>query len=158
MDWSVVTTWAFAVVAALGVGGTIIACILAPAIALPILESVVSAILRCKICMWILLALALCAGSFWFGHHTAVLACREAEFAAELRNRNIDLENASKARSDETERANDIKAKANEQHAKDADYIEQLKNVPACLLNDTDINGMHKPVWSGRAKSPAGSK
>lgn len=65
-----------------------------------------------------------------------------------------DLENAAKSAADATQRASAIEKAANEQHQTDLQYIDSLQNIPACLLDDADINGMRRPAFSGRAKSP----
>ncbi len=136
--------WVLGIVSVLGVAGTIAAVILFPAVVIPILEGVVAWIMKCKPCLYAILLVAACSAAWWYGHHTAVVACREDEIAAELRNKQIDLDNAKKAKDDETERANKIEAGANDQHEKDTAYIEQLKNRPdpLCVLDDPDLIGL----------------
>jgi hypothetical protein len=136
--------WILGIVGVLGVAGTIAAAVLFPAVVIPVLESIVAFIMKCKPCLYAIALIAACSAAWWHGHHTAVIACREGELAAELRNKQVDLDNAKKAKDDETERANKIEAGANDQHEHDAAYIEQLKNRPdpTCLLDDPDLIGV----------------
>jgi len=155
----IILTWIAGIVGALGVAGAIVAIIAVPAVAIPILQNIVSWLLKCKRCLY---ALAIIIGGtalWWSGHHTAVVACRESELSAELRNREADLENASNARSDETARANKIEGDASDQHAKDLKDIEDLKKRPAtCVFDDTDAGFIGVPndkSWTGDAQPPA---
>ena len=86
--------WILGIVSVLGVAGTIAAAVLFPAVVIPVLQRIVAAVLGCKPCLYALAVVALMAASWWHGHHTAVVACRESELAAELRNKQIDLDNA----------------------------------------------------------------
>jgi len=151
--------WVLGVVGVLGVAGTIAAVILTPAVAVPILQSIVTWIIKCRPCLYAIVLVAACSAAWWHGHHTAVVACREDELAAKLRNTQIDLDNAKKAKSDETERANKIEAGANEKHEKDVAYIEQLKNRPdtLCVLDDPDLVGLPNHKSRPRHAKPAAS-
>lgn len=156
-----IITWVFGIVGVLGVAGTIAAAILFPAVVIPILQSIVSFILKCKPCLIAIAIIVACSASWWHGHHTAVVACRESELAAELRNKQIDLDNAKQAKDDESHRANTIEAESNDQHAKDAAYIEELKNrpMPSCALDDGDVGGVpDRSSRPGGKKSPAHPK
>lgn len=146
--------WLLGIVGVLGVGGTIAAVIFFPAVAIPVLQSVVSSLLKCKPCLYALTLVALMSLSWWFGHHQAVLQCRESELAAELRNKQIDLENAHKAATDEAERTKSIEEQANARQKDDADYIAHLKNNPACALDDSDI-GLPNNQQRPGSKKPA---
>lgn len=149
--------WAFTIVGVLGLGGAIAALIFVPAAAIPILQSVVSAILRCKPCLYALAVMALMGGSWWHGHHTAVLACREAELTAELRNKQIDLENERIAKAEAERQVKEIEDSSNERAKSDAEYIERLKSKPACLLDDDDI-GLLNGTRSGKKDAPVRPK
>jgi hypothetical protein len=157
----IIFSWIIGIIGALGVAGTIAAVILFPAVVIPLLESIVAFILKCKPCLFAIAFVVACSASWWHGHHTAAVACRESELAAELRNKQIDLDNAKKAKDDETERANTIEAGANDQHTKDAAYIEELKNRPdpTCVLDDIDLGGVpNRRHWPRRAKPPASAR
>ncbi len=146
--------WLLSIVGVLGVGGTIAAAVLFPAVVIPILQS----IMRCKPCLYALAVMVLMGGSWWHGHHTAVLACRESELAAELRNKNIDLENERKAKADAEKQVKEIEDSSNERAKTDAEYIERLKAKPACLLDDDDIGGMRDTARPSGKNPPIRSK
>jgi len=155
----IILTWIAGIVGAPGVAGAIVAIIAVPAVAIPILQNIVSWLLKCKRCLYALAIIGACLASWWSGHHTAVVACRESELSAELRNREIDLEKASQARSDETARANKIEGDASDQHAKDLKDIAELKKRPTtCVFDDTDAGSVSDDKsGSGNAQPPAGS-
>jgi hypothetical protein len=147
-------TWIVAVVSTCGIAGTIAAAIAFPAVVIPILENFVSWFLKCKPCIYAMAIVAACFASWWFGHHQAVLQCREAELAAELRNKQFDLEREQQGKADAERRAKEIEDSANERAQKDADYIAKLKDKPACLLDDDDIGGMPDDKSRLRFKIP----
>jgi hypothetical protein len=161
MTMTMILPWVLGVVGVLGVGGTIAAAFLFPAIVIPVLESIVAFIMKCKPCLYAIALIAACSAAWWHGHHTAVLACRQDELSAELRNKQIDLDNAKKSAANEASRASKIEADANDRQTKDAAYIEQLKNRPdpLCVLDDPDLRGLrnHKSR-PGRAKPAAHSR
>lgn len=148
-------TWVLGIVAALGVAGTIAAAIIFPAVVVPVLQNLVSWLLRCKPCLYALAVAGLMAACWWHGHHQAVLECREAELAAVIRNQEFDLATAQNAKADADKRARDIEESANEQAKKDADYIATLKAKPACELDDDDIGGMPNDKSRPRFKIPS---
>lgn len=143
-DWLEIGTWVGAAVGTLGIAGTIAACIAFPTVVVPILQSVVSTILKCRPCLIALVFVASVTaalfGGYWKGRSIEKAECRADAIAAELRNREIDLEVASKARSDETERANKIAADAGQRAVTDAEFIAKLGSRSACLLNDDDLH------------------
>jgi hypothetical protein len=155
----VVLTWILSIVGVLGVGGAVAAAVLFPAVAIPLLQSIVARIIACRPCLYAVAVIAMCFASWWFGHHQAVLDCRAGELAAQLRNQQIDLDNARKAEADEASRANTIEEKANARQKDDADYIAHLEARPACSLDDSDLGGVpnHKS-GTGRKKPPATPK
>ncbi|MEH2476258.1 hypothetical protein V1281_002573 [Nitrobacteraceae bacterium AZCC 2161] len=148
-------TWIAGVVAVLGVGGAIAAAVLFPAVAIPLIQSIVARIIACKPCLYALAIIGLCFGSWWFGHHQAVLDCRADTIAAELRNARLDADNAKKSEIDQTERANTIEAQSNDQHAKDQEYIKSLEARPSCNLDDDDLIGVHPRKSRPRFTKPA---
>lgn len=152
-------SWILGIVSVLGIAGTIAAVILVPAIAIPILQSIVAQILRCKPCLYVLAVIGMCIASWWYGHHQAVLDCRAGELAAELRNKQADLDAANAAASDEKARAKSIEESANVQRSNDAAYIASLEARPACLLDDGDIGGVpNDKSRPGSKKLAPGSK
>jgi apolipoprotein N-acyltransferase len=144
-------SWILGVVSVLGVAGAIAAIVLVPAVAMPILQNIVARILSCRPCLYAVAIIAACITSWWFGHHQAVLDCRAGELAAELRNKQADLDNARKSAADEAARATTIEASANDQRSKDAAYIATLEARPACALDESDLGGV-----PGRRKSRPG--
>jgi hypothetical protein len=154
----VVLTWILSVVGVLGVGGAIAAAVLFPAVAIPLLQSIVARVIACRSCLYALALIGACMASWWLGHHQAVLDCRTGELAAQIRNQQADLDNARKSADDETNRANSIEASANDQHAKDMDYIKSLESRPACALDDGDIGsvrpGKSRPRFTKPSTNP----
>lgn len=145
--------WILPIVAVLGVGGTIAAAIIFPAVALQVLQS----IMRCKPCLYAIVIAAALAASWWHGNHTASVACREGEMAAELRNKQIDLDNERKAKADAERQTKEIEDSSNERAKTDAEYIERLKAKPACLLGDDDI-GLQPAHGQGGKNAPKRAK
>lgn len=155
----VLLSWILGIVGALGVTGAIAAFFLIPAVAIPIMQGFVSWLLKCKPCLYVLAVASLCFASGWYGRYEAVQECKADAIAAELRNREIDVANASKALSDETERANKIENDANDRQSKDAGYIKSLESRPACALDDSDLGGLpNDNAGTGGKKSPARAK
>jgi hypothetical protein len=152
-------TW---LIGAVGVGGAIATIVglvtLGPAAVVAWFEPLLVKFLSCLWCVVAVVFLLSTVAAYWVGHHTAEGESRAAELAAELRNKQIDLDNATKAASDESTRANTIEAQANDQHAKDETYIAELKNRPdpACALDDSDLPvGVRVPKPRARSAKPA---
>lgn len=61
--------WAVGIISTLGVAGTIAAVILVPGIAIPVLQQVTTALLRCKPCLAVLVAIALLFTGALYGVH-----------------------------------------------------------------------------------------
>lgn len=148
------TEWIVGIVATLGVSGAIAAVIFFPAVAIPIVQSVVTWLMKCKPCLYALAVAGLMAASWWHGHHKAVLACREAELEAVIRNREFDLEKEKQSKADAEQRVKEIEESSNERAKTDAEYIEKLKAKPACLLDDDDI-GVSNDKPRSRFKIPS---
>lgn len=146
--------WVLGIVSALGIAGTIAAAVFFPAVVIPVLQNLVSWLLRCRPCLYALAVAVLMAVSWWLGHHQAVLACREAELSAELRNKQFDLERERTAKADAEKRAQEIEDSANERAKTDAEYIEKLKAKPACLFDDDDV-GVSNDKSRPRFKIPS---
>jgi hypothetical protein len=145
-----------------GVGGAItaaVACVmLGPAVVIPIVQSAFVRFIQCTWCVVAVVFVLSTTGAYWVGVHQEAQKCRANDLAAELRNREIDLENASKARSDETERANKIEGDSSEQHAKDLSDIAELKKRPAtCAFDDIDSGMPDDKSRPGNAQPPAGT-
>jgi hypothetical protein len=150
-------TWILGIVSVLGVGGTIAAYFLIPAF-IPVLQSLVAALLRCKPCLYGIAAVLAVLAAFWGGHHQAVLDCRADELAAELAVKKADVDAATQAKDDAIKRANSIEVKASDRQSKDAAYIAALKKRPSCALDNSDIgtggmsnHGFHLPRSAPRA-------
>lgn len=82
----VILTWILAAVSTLGVGGAVAAMVFFPTVAVPILQSVVRAVLACKVCLIVLGAVVLALSSYWYGRHGQYErghAAAVAEIAAE---------------------------------------------------------------------------
>ena len=151
-DWLEITTWVGAAVGVLGIGGAIAAVIAFPTVVIPVLQSLVSAILKCRPCLIAIVYTASVTGAlyggYWYGRHIEKEACKQDELAAELANREADLAAQSKARSDETERANRLERGAAERALQDAQFIKGLQDRPpgsAWLFDDLDA-GVHHPA------------
>lgn len=153
-------TW---LIGLLGVGGAVAAIagavFLGPTAVVAIIQPLAVKFIKCTACVVVVVFVLSTVGAYWVGHHQMAIECRNADLAAELRNREIDLENASKARSDETERANKIEGDSSEQHTKDLKEIADLKKrPPTCAFDDVDSGSVpdDKP-GPGSAKPPAGT-
>jgi hypothetical protein len=99
----------------------------------------------------LLLALSMC---FLLGFRVSNERDVAKNLRAELAAKQADLDIAAKSAADATKRATEIEKASNDRHQEDLAYIESLQNVPACLLDDPDIDGMRHAAFSGRAKSP----
>lgn len=166
MDWLEITTWIGAAIGTLGIAGTIAAMIAFPTVVIPVLQSVVSAILKCRPCLIALVFFASVSGAlyggYWYGRSIEKAVCREGELAAELANREADLEAQSKARSDETERANRLERAAADRALSDAAFIKSLQDRPpgsAWVFDDLDAGVQHpargKVNGTDAARKPA---
>lgn len=154
----VVLTWLLAAVATFGPVAVILGLIFAPAVAVPLISSIASRLFACTRCIMAIVAVLMCIGSYWVGHWDAAADCRAGEMEAQLRNARIDADNAKKSADDEITRANTIEASANDQHAKDLDYIKSLESRPACVLDDGDIGsvrpGKSRPRFTKPSTNP----
>lgn len=158
MSWLELLTWFLGIASVLGVGGSIAAIVLTGGAALPIIERILLSILRCTPCMVVVALIGAVLGGYWYGRHEEKAKCKAEQLAAELRNREIDVEKQSQARSDETERANRIEADAAQRAKDDADYIAKLQGRPGCLFDDLDV-GVRRPAGrAGGAPAPPGSR
>lgn len=133
--------WVITAISTLGIVGTIAACILVPAVAIPILQSVVRFILGCKFCMAVLAAVALLFAGALYGAHVEKAKCRAQALAAELAAKNIDLKAAKEAEAAANKANAELADQANADRERIADYAEQLKKRPnaACTLTPDDF-------------------
>jgi hypothetical protein len=99
----------------------------------------------------VLLALSMC---FLLGFRVSNERDVAKNLRAELAAKQADLDIAAKSADEATQRATEIEKASHDQHQEDVAYIESLQNVPACLLDDPDIDGMRHAAFSGRSKSP----
>jgi hypothetical protein len=133
--------WIVTIASSLGVIGAIAACILVPAVAIPILQSIVSAILKCKPC---LIALAIFASLFvgaLYGSHVATAKCKAGQLAAQLHNKQIDLDVASETAKEADMARSESADRAVQSEKKVAEYAKALKDRPnsACILGVDDF-------------------
>lgn len=136
----IIATWLIGI---FGVTGAIVAIVaflyLGPAVVIPIVTSAFERFIKCIWCVVAVVFVLATVGSYWVGHHEAEVQCRANDLAAELRNAQIDRDNAVKAKTDESNRANQIETDANEQHSKDIIAIADLKRRPVtCAFDDID--------------------
>lgn len=135
--------WAFGIISSLGLIGTIAAVIAVPSIAIPILQNVTRAILKCKPCMAVLAAIALFFAGALYGHHVERLG---GDARTERR-----LEQARKAAAAAAiERDAGVKADL-EKSIKPA--MDALRGHSAMLQRKVDDYAKRKPA----AAAPAGS-
>lgn len=64
-----ILTWVLAAVSTLGIGGSIVAAVFFPTVAMPILERIVGRVLDCKACLIALAFVVSVVASYWYGHH-----------------------------------------------------------------------------------------
>jgi len=67
--------WIVGIVSTLGLVGTIAACIVGPAVAIPIVSKVIGAVLKCKPCVAVLVAIALLFAGSLYGVHVESAKC-----------------------------------------------------------------------------------
>lgn len=157
----VVLTWLIGLAATIGPVAVIAGLIFFPAVVTPLISKVATAFFDCLYCMIAVAVVLACVGSYWVGHLDASSDCRAEQLQAELRNKQIDLDNARKAEADEASRANSIEEKANARQKDDADYIAHLEARPACALDDSDLGIGRVPndkSGASRKKPSAGAK
>lgn len=125
-----------ALVGVFGVGGAIALAIaviyLGPQAVLMLAQPLLKRFLSCRPCVAVTAALLGALAAYWLGHHQAVVECRAEGLNSRIAAQQADLEAARKAREDEANRANSIEVNANEQHAKDLEFIARLQQNPAC--------------------------
>ncbi len=155
----VVLTWLIGIVATVGPIAAIIGIIAFPAVVVPLISKIAKAFFACVPCMIAAAVVLACLGSYWVGHHDAASDCKAEQLQAALRNKQIDLDNAVKAKVDESARAKTIEEQANARQKDDAEYIAHLEGRPACALDDSDIGGMpNNRSGPGRKKPAAGTR
>lgn len=66
-----ITTIIIAVVGVLGPVGAIAFAIVAPTVAIPLISSLVTKFIQCRICVLVIVVVLACVGSYWVGHHDA---------------------------------------------------------------------------------------
>lgn len=154
----ITATW---LIGLFGVGGAVAAVaglvFLGPAAVTAIVEPLLAKFIACTWCIVAVVFVLSTTGAYWVGHHEEEKACRAADLAAELRNAQIDRDNAVKAQADESQRADTITETSNAQHQKDLADIDALSKRPAtCAFDDTDAGvvpaGKPRSRWK---KAPA---
>jgi hypothetical protein len=157
MVWA---SWAIGIVGVTGMVACIVAMIwLGPVVVNAIIGPIFSRFIACTRCVVAVVFVLTTIAAYWLGHHQAVNECRDAELSAALRNKQIDVENAEKAKADETTRANTIEAESNDRHQSDLAEIAKLKSrPPTCAFDDNDVGRVHDDSRSGRKNAPAGAR
>ncbi len=140
-------TWVLSIVGVLGLGGAIALAVIAPAVVIPLIQRTIEWILGCKLCLYALAFIVAVFASFWAGHYKATLDCKSDAYAAELRNRQVDLDIAHRAVADESDRVKAIEDMASVREKRDNEYIKSLEARPVCALDDRDVSGLsnHQP-------------
>ena len=69
MNLFTLASWLLGIVGTLGVGGTVVAVVFFPTVAVPILEKIVAALLGCKNCLIASAFVVAVLGAYWYGHH-----------------------------------------------------------------------------------------
>jgi len=137
--------WIISAVASLGIVGTIVACILVPAVAIPVLKSAVAWVIRCKPCLAAMAIFAAAFGGYLYGSYEAESACRASELSAKLEAQRLDLQAAKEAAEQAAMARDESAARAAESEQKVAEYAEALKRRPAnaaCTLVPDDFDGV----------------
>lgn len=151
-------TWILAIISTLGVGGTIVAYFLFPAVVAPIVEGSMRALVACKACLVVILLIGTGIGSWWLGHHRAEADCQADEVAAAMQSKidaaNKDRDEAKAAAADAALRLAAIEQQSKEEQERTAEYVDDLEKrpVPACALNDDDLRGMRAPARARAAR------
>lgn len=157
----VALTW---LIGLLGVGGAIAviaaSIFLGPTVVIGIVQPMLSRFMACTKCVVATVFVLATVGAYWIGHHAAAKECRDADLAAALRNAQLDRNNAEKAKTDETKRANKIETDANDRHKKDLADIALLKSrPPTCAFDDIDAGSVpDRQSGTGGARAPASAR
>lgn len=69
MNLFTITTWVLGIVGVLGVGGVIVAYVVFPTIALPIIEKIAEKLFGCKACLIVFAFVLSVIAAYWAGHH-----------------------------------------------------------------------------------------
>lgn len=155
--------WILGIVSSLGLVGTIVAVAAVPGIAIPILKSIIGAILKCKPCMMVLAAIGLLfAGALYGAHVEGARAearlerARQAAAAAAVERDGevrADLEKSFGPATAALRALNkSLQDKVNEYAKRKPAAGKPVASVPSCKLGDAA--GLLRPRKSGR---PAGA-
>ncbi len=155
----IAATW---LIGLFGVGGAIAIIagliFLGPAAVTAIVQPVITKFISCIWCIAFVVFILSTTGAYWVGVHQEAQKCRANELAAELRNAQIDRDNAVKAKTDESNRVNQIKTDANDQHEKDLQAIADLKKRPTtCAFDDIDAGSVRDKSGTSNAQPATGS-
>jgi hypothetical protein len=140
----IAATW---LIGLFGVGGAIAVIagliFLGPAAVAAIVQPLVTKFMSCIWCIVVVVFVLSTTGAYWVGIYHEASLCRADELSAKLRNAQIDRDNAVAAKTDESNRANQIETDADDQHRKDLADIASLKNrPPTCAFDDVDSGGV----------------
>lgn len=149
----------------LGVGGAVAfaaACLyLGPAAVMAFVGPLISRFLACAKCVAICAAVLATLAAYWVGHHQAAAECRADELNSRIAAQEADVAAATKAKHDETQRANKIESDANAQRNRDLKEIDKLKRrrKAGCLFDDDDAGTGSRGLLPARpfGAKPSGS-
>lgn len=92
-------TWFLAVVSVLGVGGTVVALVFFPTVAMPLIEKIVQWLLSCGKCLTVAGFVLVALGSYWYGRHGEYDKGYEGALAAIAKEDNAAIQRATEMRS-----------------------------------------------------------
>lgn len=154
----VTATWLLGTLGVAGAAAAIAGCIfLGPVAVQTIVAPIISKFISCTKCVAVAVLILSAVGSFWIGHHSAVVDCRDEKANSIIAAQRRDITIAQQAAADEANRAIAIETEAKDQHEKDVATIEGLKSRPnaACAFDDGDFGGV-RPIVRSPQKKPAG--
>jgi hypothetical protein len=138
--------WIVGIVSSLGLVGAIAAVIVVPGVAIPMLQAILRAILKCKLCMMVLAAIALLFTGALYGIHVESSKCearmmrmrQAAETARRDRDAEVksDLEQTFKPQILTLAQERDALAQKVKQYAKRKPVAGAAASKPACKLGD----------------------
>lgn len=153
-------SWLIGGLGVVGAGAFIAGLVFLGPVALrAIVAPIVEEFFACTKCVAAVVFVLATVGAYWVGHHEAENECRAADLAAALRNAQFDLDNAVKAKADESQRADAIEETSNARHQKDIAANAALAlRAASCAFDDIDAGGLPGQSRAGRAKAAARAK
>lgn len=99
MNIFTIATWLLSIIGTLGIGGAVVAYVVFPTVALPIIEKVAGVLLGCKWCLIVTAFVLSILASYWYGHHGEYAKGYDAALSAIAAEDNAAIQRATEMRS-----------------------------------------------------------